>query len=62
MGQGSPWNQSGMKTLYLWWSSLVERMSAPWTVWSKKPKMSKMTTMALVASSGPVTSAGEACG
>ncbi len=53
IGHGLPSNQSGMKTLYLCCSSLVARMSAPWTVWSKKPKMSKMEMMPLVASAGP---------
>ena len=45
-----------MSTLYFWWSSLVARISAPWTVWSKKPKMSKMKIIPLSASAGPVTS------
>ena len=56
IGQGSPLNKSGMKTLYFVCSSLVARISAPWMVWSKKPKMSKMSTMPFAASEGPVTS------
>lgn len=55
MGHGSPANQSGMKTRYFS-APLVARISAPWSVWGKNPKISKVTTMAFFASAGPVTS------
>jgi hypothetical protein len=57
MGHGLPLNQSGIYTLNFCLSSHVARISAPCSVWSKKPKMSMMTTIALSASFGPVTSA-----
>ena len=39
MSAGLPSKKSGMNTRYFW-SVEVARISAPWMVWSKKPKMS----------------------
>jgi hypothetical protein len=40
MSAGSPSKKSGMKTRYFWSLLAVERISAPWMVCGKKPKMS----------------------
>lgn len=57
---GLPSKKSGMKTWYLRSLSEVARISAPWRVWGKKPKMSKTIRMACLASAGPVRSGGVA--
>jgi hypothetical protein len=55
-GKKLPLKKSGKKTWYLFFSSLVERISAPWRLWAKNPKTSPMRKMPFVASEGPVTS------
>lgn len=54
---GSPSNQSGISTRCFCLPASA-RISAPWTVWGKKPKMSMMTRMPFSASAGPVVSVG----
>lgn len=56
MSAAFPSKKSGMKTWYGRSLSVCARMSAPWSVWLKKPKMSYTTRIPCFASLGPVAS------